>query len=115
MFDENGDFILKVKFQDTYKALANYINNGLGIKREDVERYLEDFARKAVKEYDFYPAIKSVINDKMIEVFRERYSYYPDKGLKSYIEKVVKDEITKQVSETVKEQVRIVLKDQEEK
>jgi len=53
MFDENGDFVLKVKFQDTYKALANYINHGLGIKRDDVERYLEDFARKVVNEYDF--------------------------------------------------------------
>lgn len=113
MFNDNGDFILKVKFQDTYKALANYINNGLGIKRDDVEKYLEDFARKIVNDYDFYPVIKSVIDDKMIQTFRERYSYYPDKGLKSYLEKVVKEEISKQVSETVKEQVRVVLKEQQ--
>ena len=74
MFDDNGDFVLKVKFQDTYKALANYINNGLGIKRDDVERYLEDFARKIIHEYDFYPVIKAVMNEKLTEVFREKYS-----------------------------------------
>lgn len=115
MFDENGDFILKVKFQDTYKALANYINNGLGIKREDVERYLEDFARKAVNEYDFYPIIKTVINERILEVFKKQYSYWPDTGLKAYFEKAIKDEISRQVSHTVKEQIRVVLKDQEEK
>lgn len=113
MFDDNGDFVLKVKFQDTYKALANYINNGLGIKRDDVERYIEDFARKVIHEYDFYPVIKAVMNEKLTEVFRERYSYLPDKGLKSYLEKIIKDEISKQVSETIKEQVKVVLKNQE--
>lgn len=113
MFDENGDFILKVKFQDTYKALANYINNGLGIKRDDVERYLEDFARKIINEYNFYPVIKTVIDEKLVSVFREKYSYLPDKGLRSYLEKIVKDEISKQVSETIKEQVKVVLKEQQ--
>ena len=113
MFDDNSDFVLKVKFQDTYKALANYIKNGLGITRDDVEKYLRDFAHDAVREYDFCPAVKSVINERMVEVFRERYSYSPDRGLKSYIEKAVRDEISKQVSEAVKEQVRVVLKDQQ--
>ena len=113
MFDDNGDFILKVKFQDTYKALANYINNGLGIKRDDVERHLEDFARKVVSEYNFYPVVKEVINDKMMQLFREKYSYWPDKGLKNYLEKVIKDEISRQVSETVKEQIKVVLKEEQ--
>lgn len=110
------EFVLKVKFQDTYKAIANYIRNGLGITREDVEKYLHDFAKDIVAGYDFYPAIQSVIDAKMIQVFRERYSYYPDKGLKGYIEKAIRDEVSNQVKavvqDVVKDTVKAILKDQ---
>ena len=106
------EFTLKLKFQDTYKAVANYIRNGLGIKRDDVEKYIQGFVREVISGYDFYPVIKDVVRDKMAEALKERYSYTPESDMRKYIERAIRDEVTKQVSDVIKDQVKVVLKEQ---
>lgn len=103
------DMYFKFSGRDTYKAVKEYIKNGLGLSKEDIEAeiraYGEEAARKAVNVTQVPLAIKYQIEQRIDEALKAEYGWSGKERLRDVIEKAVRAEVQKQVSEVVREKM----------
>lgn len=111
---KENELVLKVKFQDTYKAIANYIRNGLGIKRNDILRYIEECVKNEISKIDLNKLVKEAIRDEMIYVMRKKYSYDGHSDLRGYVDTAIREEVKAQVSRSVISRIKIETVDGEQ-
>lgn len=104
------EMVIRVKFQDTYKAVANYIRNGLGVTRETVEKYIQDFTKEAIRDYlQENPTLVENLTRKIIreEMDRALPGTWHTSGLKKYIGTVMDGAIQKEVKAAINERVTV--------
>lgn len=109
------DMYFKFSGRDTYKAVKEYIKNGLGLSKEDIEAeiraYGEEAARKAVNVTQVPLAIKYQIEQRIDEALKAGYGWSGKERLKEVIEKAVEAEVKKQVAEVIREKVKVMFDD----
>lgn len=109
------DMYFKFSGRDTYKAVKEYIKNGLGLSKEDIESeiraYGEEAARKAVNVTQVPLAIKYQIEQRIDEALKAGYGWSGKERLKEVIEKAVEAEVKKQVAEVIREKVKVMFND----
>lgn len=109
------DMYFKLSGRDTYKAVKEYIKNGLGLSKEDIEAeiraYGEEAALKAVNVTQVPLAIKYQIDQRIDEALKAGYGWSGKERLKEVIEKAVEAEVKKQVAEVVREKVKVMFDD----
>lgn len=109
------DMVFKFSGRDTYKAVKEYIKNGLGLSKEDIEAeiraYAEERAREAVNVTQVPLAIKYQIDKRIDEALNADYWCSGKGRLKEIIEKMVEAEVKKQVAEVIREKVKVMFDD----
>ena len=109
------DMYFKFSGRDTYKAVKEFIKNGLGLSKEDIEAeiraYGEEAARKAVNVTQVPLAIKYQIEQRIDEALKAGYGWSGKERLKEVIEKAVEAEVKKQVAEVIREKVKVMFDD----
>ena len=110
---QEQEMVIRVKFQDTYKAVANYIRNGLGVTRETVFGYIQEFTKKAVEDFmrenpDFLAGImKQVVLEEMNNAVPG--GWYRE-GLRTYIKQQVGKELETMIKAAINETVKVEVK-----
>ena len=100
------DFYFKFSGADTYKAVRNFIKNGLGLNRQDIADQIKNeaisYAEKAINEFHMSKRVDTLIEQRITRALVNRFGYDSSDSLKSYIEKRVEAEVRNQVSEIIK-------------
>ncbi len=109
------DMYFKFSGRDTYKAVKEYIKNGLGLSKEDIEAeiraYGEEAARKAVNVTQVPLAIQYQVEHRIDEALNAGFGYTGHERLKQIIERAVEAEVKKQVAEVIRDKVKVMFND----
>lgn len=109
------DMYFKFSGRDTYKAVKEYIKNGLGLSKEDIEAeiraYGEAAAERAINSYQVPRALNSRIDERIDMALNAGYGYTGHSRLKELIVKAVEVEVKKQVAEVIREKVKVMFDD----
>lgn len=104
------EMVIRVKFQDTYKTVANYIRNGLGVTKETVEAYIRDFVKEAIRDYiqmnpEFIDGLaRKIVREEMDKVLPGSWR---QSGLQKYVSQIVETSIQKQVKAAIDARVTV--------
>lgn len=111
------DFYFKFSGADTYKAVKNFIKNGLGLTRQDVLNQIKDeaifYAEKAIQEFHMSERIDNLIEEKISKALAGKFGWNYNDSLKNYIKRKVDTEIKNQVSEIIKNNFVFKIKEKE--
>lgn len=102
------NMVFKFSMSDTYKAVKQYIETGLGLTPEDLENCVKEYAEKRIKDVD----LDSIISREVLKSMGNmtyRNGYLSSDGLRSFVERTVREEVKRQVSAVVNAQVKVVL------
>ena len=106
------DMYFKFSGRDTYKAVKEYIKNGLGLSKEDIEAeiraYGEAAAERAINSYQVPLALNSRIDERIDMAMNAGFGYTGHERLKQIIERAVEAEVKKQVAEVIREKVKVM-------
>ena len=113
------DIVVRVSARDVYKAVKNYLNNGLGLTKEEVQAQIKERAESWVRDSILEKQMDKIIREKVDEALRDAVMsatghpyYYPlntKEALKEYIKKRIEGEITKVAAEITKDAVQAFL------
>ena len=109
-------FPINVKFDGNYKAIANDIRNGLGVKKEDIDDYIQKFAEEAVRRYvmehsqQIDKIVDNAFNDTMKRLFSNKNGFSWERNFSNYVSQAIDSEVKKKVAETVAENIEVRLK-----
>lgn len=85
------DIYFKFSGADTYKAVKNYIKNGLGLNRQDIADQIKNeaisYAEKAINEFHMSKRVDTLIEQRITRALTDKYGWNSSDSLKSYIEK----------------------------
>jgi hypothetical protein len=107
------EMVIRVKFQDTYKAVANYIKNGLGVTRETVFGYIEKFTKQSIEDYfcerpEFVRDIaKSIVLENMNKVLPAAWSR---SGVQKFIADTMDAELRAMIKAELDARVKVEIK-----
>lgn len=111
------DFYFKFSGADTYKAVKNFIKNGLGLNKQDIINIIKDtaisYAEKAIQEFHVPKRIDELIEERISKALADRFGWGANASLKNYIEKRIDTEINNQVSEIIKNNFVFKIKEKE--
>ncbi len=115
------DMYFKFSGKDTYKAVKQYIENGLGLNKENIEHQIKEEALDRLQNI--------VIDQDIIKLLNERIDWHIEQAMKHYgsgypcscssavtasvaslIKSRVNAEIDRQVSEAIKDKITVYLK-----
>lgn len=108
------NFTLKINGGDVYKAVKNFIKNGLGLKKEDIIQEIKnqsiDFAKEALNETLIDKKLNEEINNRIYKALNSSFGWNYQDSLKEYIERKINEEIKKCIAETIKEKITVQFK-----
>ena len=113
------DFYFKFKFSgdETYKAVSNFIKNGLGLNKQDIINQIKNeaiaYAEKAIQEFHMSKRIDNLIEERISSAMIGKFGWNSNESLKNYIEKRIDIEINNQVSEIIKNNFVFKIKEKE--
>lgn len=103
------DIYFKITGSDTYKAVKQYIKNGLGLSKEDIEIEIRSYACKVAEQAVEKAQLPRILEDKIDRRINEAltggYGWNGQSELKHIIEKAVEAEVQKQVAKVVQEKM----------
>lgn len=103
------DMYFKFSGRDAYKAVKEYIKNGLGLSKEDIEAeiraYGEAAAERAINGYQVPTALNCRIDERIDMALNAGFGYTGHAKLKEIIVKAVEAEVKKQVAEVIREKM----------
>lgn len=112
------DIYFKITGSDTYKAVKQYIHNGLGLNKEDIKNEVVAEAKrqtaKVLSEQDIPAAFSAEIQKKIDRALYKRFGWCGNNSFGKYIEDIIRAEVKKQVSEIIKEKVNVILREETE-
>lgn len=108
------DFYFKFSGADTYKAVENFIKNGLGLNKQDIIDQIKNeaisYAEKAIKEFHMSKRIDNLIEERISRAMIDKFGSLQ---LKDYIERKVGAEVNNQVSKIIKDNFVFKIKEKE--
>lgn len=111
------DFYFKFSGADTYKAVANFIKNGLGLNKQDIISQIKNeaisYAEKAIKEFHMSKRIDDLIEERISRAMVDRFGWGSNQSLKNYIEERVDIEVKNQVSKIIQDNFVFKIKEKE--
>lgn len=111
---EHPNVTFKFSGRDTYKAVKQYIHNGLGLSKEDIEKAIKDEAMRYVQDVRFdYMVVNRVESrvDKMIaDTLKKIYGYFPESEITKIVRSKADEMIRKSIDEAIKTQFSQALK-----
>lgn len=113
------DFYFKFKFSgdETYKAVENFIKNGLGLSKQDIIDQIKNeaisYAGKAIEEFHMSKRIDDLIEERISKAMISKFGWNSNESLKNYIERKVDAEVNNQVSKIIKDNFVFKIKEKE--
>lgn len=111
------DFYFKFSGADTYKAVKNFIKNGLGLNKQDIISQIKNeaitYAEKAIQEFHMSKRIDDLIEEKISKAMIGKFGWDYNDSLKKYIERKVDTEVSNQVSKIIKDNFVFKIKEKE--
>lgn len=113
------DFYFKFKFSgdETYKAVSNFIKNGLGLSKQDILAQIKNeaisYAEKAIQEFHMSKRIDDLIEERISKAMISKFGWNSNQSLKNYIEERVDTEVKNQVSKIIKDNFVFKIKEKE--
>lgn len=111
------DFYFKFSGADTYKAVTNFIKNGLGLNKQDIISQIKNeaisYAEKAIQEFHMSKRIDDLIEERISRAMVDRFGWGSNQSLKNYIEERVDTEVKNQVSKIIKDNFVFKIKEKE--
>lgn len=111
------DFYFKFSGADTYKAVENFIKNGLGLNKQDIINQIKNeaitYAEKAIKEFHMSKRIDDLIEERISKAMVDKFGWGSNQSLKNYIERKVDAEVNNQVSKIIKDNFIFKIKEKE--
>lgn len=115
--ENSGDFVLRIAHNDIYKAVANYIKNGMGITQTYIDEYLNKFLSEHLDELVIRALSYKEMNDRIDSLisnrFRMRGAYVNGKKVTSfedYIECQLGWQLEKAIQEKIDQRIDKYLK-----
>lgn len=113
------DIVVKVSGRDVYKAVKQYLNNGLGLTKEEVQAQIKEKAESWARDHLVKEQVERIIKEQVNKTMHAAVlsatgypDYYPlntKAALKEYITKKIEGEITKVAAEITKDAVQAFL------
>lgn len=111
------DFYFKFSGADTYKAVKNFIKNGLGLNKQDIINQIKNeaiaYSEKAIQEFHMSKRIDDLIEERISRAMVDRFGWGSNQSLKNYIEERVDTEVKNQVSKIIKDNFVFKIKEKE--
>ena len=111
------DFYFKFSGADTYKAVKNFIKNGLGLNKQDIINQIKNesitYAEKAIQEFHMSKRIDDLIEERISKAMVDKFGWGSNQSLKNYIERKVDAEVNNQVSKIIKDNFVFKIKEKE--
>lgn len=111
------DFYFKFSGADTYKAIKNFIENGLGLNKQDIINQIKNetitYAEKAIQEFHMSKRIDNLIEERISKAMMGKFGWDYNDSLKKYIERKVDAEVSNQVSKIIKDNFVFKIKEKE--
>ena len=111
------DIYFKFSGADTYKAVKNFIKNGLGLNKQDIISQIKNeaitYAEKAIQEFHMSRRIDDLIEERITKAMIGKFGYNNNESLKNYIERKVDAEVNNQVSKIIKDNFVFKIKEKE--
>ncbi len=112
---DNGDVFFKFTGRDTYRAVKQFIKNGLGLSKGDIENEIKaaafEYASKAIENYSVPNAFRDAIESRITSALRSVRAYSSwDSVILSMIEKAIEKEVKEQVDKIIKERIAVTIR-----